>query len=159
VRGADIVITTTPSRTALVEPDWLDAGTHVTAVGSDEPDKQELAPEILARARVIAVDDRGQAARFGELHHAIECGVHTAEDVVTLGELLEGVARGRVDADDITVADLTGVGVQDAAVASLVMREATRAQAVHVDSRDRRERIDVPASPVAHDQDSARSTT
>jgi ornithine cyclodeaminase/alanine dehydrogenase-like protein (mu-crystallin family) len=135
VRGADIVVTTTPARAPLVEADWLGAGTHVTAVGSDEPSKQELAPDVLARADVIAVDDRSQAARFGELHHAIERGLRSEEDVVTLGELLEGEAQGRVGAEDVTVADLTGVGVQDAAIAALVAREAMRANAVHLDSR------------------------
>jgi ornithine cyclodeaminase len=135
VRGVDIVVTTTPARTPLVDADWLGAGTHVTAVGSDEPSKQELAPNVLARADVIAVDDRGQAARLGELHHAIESGVCDEEDVVTLGELLEEDAQGRVGADDVTVADLTGVGVQDAAIAALVVREAIGAQAVHTDSR------------------------
>ncbi|HEX4525364.1 MAG TPA: NAD(P)-binding domain-containing protein [Gaiellaceae bacterium] len=136
VRGADIVITTTPSTVPIVNAEWLDAGTHVTAVGSDEPNKQELAPAVLARAAVIAVDDRRQAASFGELHHAIEQGVRTEEDVVTLGELLEGAAHGRVEADDITVADLTGVGVQDAAIAALVLREATDAQVAHLEPRN-----------------------
>jgi ornithine cyclodeaminase/alanine dehydrogenase-like protein (mu-crystallin family) len=135
VRGAGIVVTTTPSTAPLVEADWLDAGTHVTAVGSDEPTKRELAPDVLARASVIAVDDRRQAASFGELHHAIEAGIRTEEDVVTLGELLEGVAPGRVRDEDITVADLTGVGVQDAAIASLVLREATRVQVAQLAAR------------------------
>ena len=136
VRGAGIVVTTTPSTTPLVEADWLDAGTHVTAVGSDEPTKQELAANVLASAGVVAVDDRRQAAAFGELHHAIEAGVRTEQDAVTLGELLEGVAPGRRSGDEITVADLTGVGVQDAAVATLVVREATRAQVGHLERRD-----------------------
>jgi ornithine cyclodeaminase len=132
VRGAGIVITATPSTTPFVEAEWLDAGTHVTAVGSDEPSKQELAPDVLASASVIAVDDRRQAAAFGELHHALEAGVRTADEAVTLGELLEGVAPSRLTDDDITVADLTGVGVQDAAIATLVVREATRAQNEHL---------------------------
>src|SRR2546427_810657 len=89
VRGAGIVITTTPSTAPLLEAAWLDAGTHVTAVGSDDPGKQELSPVVLARAGVVAVDDRRQAASFGELHHAIEAGTRTEEDVVTIGELLE----------------------------------------------------------------------
>jgi ornithine cyclodeaminase/alanine dehydrogenase-like protein (mu-crystallin family) len=135
VRGAGIVITTTPSTAPLLRAEWLDPGTHVTAVGSDEPSKQELAPDVLASASVVAVDDRTQAAAFGELHHAIEAGVLKQEDVVTLGELLEGVTAGRIADEDITVADLTGVGVQDAAVATLVVREATRTQVGHVEKR------------------------
>jgi ornithine cyclodeaminase len=137
VCGAGIVITTTPSTVPLVEADWLDAGTHVTAVGSDEPSKHELAPEVLARASVVAVDDRRQAASFGELHHAIDAGLRAEDDAVTLGELLEGVAQGRVSDEDITVADLTGVGVQDAAIATLVLREATRAQVAQLELRGR----------------------
>jgi ornithine cyclodeaminase/alanine dehydrogenase-like protein (mu-crystallin family) len=139
VRGAGIVITTTPSIAPLLEASWLDAGTHVTAVGSDEPNKQELSPDVLARAGVVAVDDRRQAASFGELHHAIEAGARTEDDVVTLGELLDGVAPGRVGDEEITVADLTGVGVQDAAIAALVLREASRAQVAELVSRDMRD--------------------
>jgi ornithine cyclodeaminase len=120
VRGADIVLTVTPSTAPLVEAAWLEPGTHVTAVGSDEPTKRELGPGVLRRAAVVAVDDRRQTAAFGEVHHAL------GEDlnVVTLGELLDGVHEGRTSAEQITVADLTGVGVQDAAIAALVLREA-----------------------------------
>jgi len=127
VRGADVVVTATSSTSALVRADWLEPGSHVTAVGSDEPTKQELDPDVLHRANVIAVDDRGQASRLGELHHAIEAGAAREVDAVTLGELLEQAAEGRATADDVTVADLTGVGVQDAAIAGLVLSEATRA--------------------------------
>jgi ornithine cyclodeaminase len=138
VRGAGIVVTTTQSTSPLLEADWIEKGTHVTAVGSDEPGKQELAPAVLARADVVAVDDRSQTARFGELHHAIDSGDRSQEDVVTLGELLDGAAQGRGSADEITVADLTGVGVQDAAIAALVMRRAVAAQAEQLGSRSAR---------------------
>jgi ornithine cyclodeaminase/alanine dehydrogenase-like protein (mu-crystallin family) len=149
VRGADLVVTTTPSRTPLLEADWLEPGTHVTAVGSDEPYKQELAADVLARADVVAVDDRGQAGRLGELHHAIENGLSSQSDVVTLGELLDRAAPGRSGAEDLTVADLTGVGVQDAAIAALALREATRAQVAHMNSRTIQEPIS-ESSPIAH---------
>ena len=62
--------------------------------------------------------------------------MRTEDDVVTLGELLEGVAQGRSGAEEITVADLTGVGVQDAAIAALVVRRAAGAQAARLESRD-----------------------
>jgi len=124
VRGADIVLTTTPATEPLIEAEWLAQGGHITAVGSDEPTKQELDPAILARADVVAVDDVGQTARLGELHHAIEAGTRTEASVVTLGELVAGAATGRARDTDVTVADLTGVGVQDAAIAALVVRRA-----------------------------------
>jgi ornithine cyclodeaminase/alanine dehydrogenase-like protein (mu-crystallin family) len=123
VATADVVITATPATKPVLRGEWLRAGTHVTAVGSDEPSKRELATDVFARASVIAVDDRDQAARSGELHHALDEGVHHV-DVVTLGELVDGAAAGRVSAEDITVADLTGVGVQDAAIAAHVFKLA-----------------------------------
>jgi ornithine cyclodeaminase/alanine dehydrogenase-like protein (mu-crystallin family) len=136
VGGADVVITTTPSSAPLLRAGWLEAGVHVTAVGSDEPTKQELDPDVLRRADVIAVDDRSQAARFGELHHALDAGFVQEADVVTLGELLEGTADGRRGREDVTVADLTGVGVQDAAIAAFVLREAVRSSAARLGARE-----------------------
>ena len=135
VHDAHIVITTTPANTPLVQAGWLSPGAHVTAVGSDEPTKQELAPEVLALAAVIAVDDRRQAAHLGELHHAIERGLLEEGDVVTLGELLADEVPGRTDKDQITVADLTGVGVQDAAIAALALRRALAEQALRLDTQ------------------------
>ncbi len=126
VDGADIVVTTTQSTAPLVHADWLAPGAHVTAVGSDEPSKQELATDVLERAAVVAVDDRDQTSRFGELHHALEAGVLDVSGVVTLGELIDGQEPGRTAPDDLTVADLTGVGIQDAAIAAFIVRAATR---------------------------------
>jgi ornithine cyclodeaminase len=137
VRDADVVITATPSTSPLLQSDWLEPGVHVTAVGSDEPTKHELDPNVLSRADVIAVDDRQQASRLGELHHALDAGLVGEADVVTLGELLEGAAEGRRRPEDITVADLTGVGVQDAAIAAFVLREAMASATARLDSRQR----------------------
>ena len=136
VRDADVVITTTPASTPLVQAEWLSPGVHVTAVGSDEPTKQELAPEVLGRASVIAVDDRRQAAELGELHHALERGLVEESEVVTLGALLADEVPGRTADDEITVADLTGVGVQDAAIAALAMRQALGDQSIRFEARD-----------------------
>ena len=135
VHDADVVITTTPATSPLIEAEWLSPGTHVTAVGSDEPTKHELDPNVLARADIIAVDDRRQAAQLGELHHAIESGLVEERDVVTLGELLVGEATGRTSAEEITVVDLTGVGIQDAAIAALTMRKALGEQAAQLERR------------------------
>ena len=126
VRAADVVVTTTQSTFPLVRAEWLASGVHVTAVGSDEPTKWELDPEVLARADVVAVDDRDQASRFGELHHALDAGVVDTQRIVTLGELIDGAAVGRTGAQQVTVADLTGVGVQDAAIAGFIVRAAGR---------------------------------
>jgi ornithine cyclodeaminase len=123
VQAADVVITTTPSRSPLICAEWLRPGVHITAMGSDLPGKQELESAVLARADVVVADDVAQAATQGELQHALGDGAITRESVMALGDLAAG-ARGRRDPHDITVADLTGVGVQDAAVADLVVQRA-----------------------------------
>ena len=112
-RSADVLITTTPSRTALVRAAWLRPGMHVTAVGSDTVGKQELDPECLRRANLVVVDRRSQCAEFGELAFAPDVAVHAQ-----LGEIAAGRAPGRTSESQITIADLTGVGFQDTAIAA-----------------------------------------
>src|SRR5881398_1902662 len=127
VRGSDVVITVTPSREPLVRAKWVSPGTHITAVGADGPDKQELDVEVLKNADKVVADRLDQCIRFGEIHHAIEAGVLRPGDVYAeLGEIAAGLNRGRTSDQEITVADLTGVGVQDAAVAELVVGAALR---------------------------------
>ncbi len=124
---SDIVITVTPSTKPLVNADWVFPGTHITAVGSDGPDKQELAVGVLKKADKVVADRLDQCLRLGEIHHAVAAGVLRKEDVYAeLGELAAGFKPGREMEQEITVADLTGVGVQDAAVANFVVAEALR---------------------------------
>lgn len=125
VAGADVVITVTASREPLIKAEWLARGALVIAVGSDGPDKQELDVEVLARADRIVADSVEQCLRLGEVHHAVEKGAITREDVdAELGEITAGLKPGRQSDDEIIVCDLTGVGVQDVAAAALVMQRA-----------------------------------
>ena len=101
--------------------EWVDTGCHVTAVGSDGAGKQELDPALLARADRLVVDSRDQCARLGELQHALAAGLVRAEQAVELGEIVAGAAPGRRSAAELTVCDLTGVGVQDVAAATLAL--------------------------------------
>jgi ornithine cyclodeaminase/alanine dehydrogenase-like protein (mu-crystallin family) len=116
--AADLVITTTPSRRPLVRAAWLRPGMHVTAVGADSPGKGELDPECLGRADLVCVDRRSQCASFGELAAAVQRGLLKDSDAVELGEIVAGRRQGRVTAGQLTIADLTGVGFQDTAIAS-----------------------------------------
>lgn len=117
--AADILITTTPSRAALVEAQWLRKGMHVTAVGADAPGKQELAPGCLDGADLVVVDRFAQCSAFGELHHALAAALLTRNDVhAELGAIVAGRKQGRTSEQEITIADLTGVGFQDTAIAS-----------------------------------------
>jgi ornithine cyclodeaminase len=125
VLGADVLITCTASREPLVQDDWLSPGMHITALGSDGPGKQELDPRILERCDVLAADSRPQCAERGELQHARSL-LGTGK-VVELGEITSGEAPGRTDDSQLTVCDLTGVGVQDVAAASLALTRALEA--------------------------------
>jgi len=125
VVGADIVITVTASREPLVEAAWLSPGMHVTAVGSDGPDKQELHASVLERADLVVADSRAQCLRLGEIHHAVASGTIPESKVACeLGDITAGKHPGRRSDSEITVCDLTGVGVQDVAAAAVVLSRA-----------------------------------
>ena len=125
VEPVDVVITTTPSREPVVRADWLRPGVHITAMGSDGPHKRELESAVLARATKVVADRLDQCLRLGEIHHAVAEGViHASRVHGELGEIAAGLKPGRESDDEITVADLTGVGVQDAAVADFVLAAA-----------------------------------
>jgi ectoine utilization protein EutC len=116
---ADILVSATPSRQPLVQAEALRPGQHVTALGSDTPGKQELDAACLARADLLVVDRLTQCAAFGELRHALDAGLFHADRVhAELGEVVAGVKPGRTSPEQITIADLTGVGFQDTAIAS-----------------------------------------
>jgi ornithine cyclodeaminase/alanine dehydrogenase-like protein (mu-crystallin family) len=121
-REAEVLITATPSRAPLVRAEWLRPGQHVTALGSDSPGKQELEADCLARADLLVVDRLTQCASFGELRHALDAGLMHPDRVhAELGEIVAGVKPGRTAREQITIADLTGVGFQDTAIASKAM--------------------------------------
>jgi len=123
VREADLVVTVTPSRTPILQAGWLKEGVTVVAVGSDGPEKQELAADVLGGGTKVVVDSRSQCLRLGETHHAVEAGTLKPEDVHgELGEVLLGTRPAREGRERIVV-DLTGVGVQDAAMAGAVWRK------------------------------------
>jgi ornithine cyclodeaminase len=125
VRGSNLIITTTPSRQPLVSADWVQPGTTIIAVGSDTPDKQELDPNLLARADLVIADRLAQCTEFGEIHHALGAGVITLDEVTgELGDVVVDHIPGRSTDDQLIVCDLTGVGVQDAAITSLVLEKA-----------------------------------
>jgi ectoine utilization protein EutC len=122
---SQFVVTTTPTRKPWLRAEWLHAGLHVTAVGADGEHKQELEAACFAHAGRIACDSRRQCAQLGELHHALEAG--TLDDmahVTELGELTGGLKPGRANDSEITICDLTGVGVQDTTIAVETLRRA-----------------------------------
>jgi ornithine cyclodeaminase len=95
-------------------------GTHITAVGADTPEKQELDPYILKMADIVVADSISQCVERGDIAHAVRAGIITAHSLVELGHVISGAAAGRSSESQITVADLTGVAVQDIQIAKAV---------------------------------------
>jgi alanine dehydrogenase len=127
VAASDICVTCTPARSPIFPADLLHPGLFLAAIGADSPDKQELEPAVLQRARVV-VDILEQAAAMGDLHHAIAAGVMAAGDVhATLGEVIAGLRPGRISAEEVFVFDSTGTALQDVAAAALVYERAQEA--------------------------------
>lgn len=120
VRDADVVVTTTPSETPILHQ--VAPGTHVTAMGSDAEHKNEIAPALLAQAHYVA-DRLSQARMIGEIAHS----PLKTQNFPELGQVLAGLAPGRTDARQITLADLTGTGIQDTAIAALALTRAGQA--------------------------------
>jgi alanine dehydrogenase len=124
-RGSDIVVTCTPSKKPFLAAGDFRPGTFVSAVGADGPDKQELDPKLLSRARVV-VDSLDQCASIGELHHALDAGVMTESDVYAeLSDLAAGRKPGRQSHDEITLFDSTGTALQDVAAAVAVFERVS----------------------------------
>ncbi|KAA3447930.1 ornithine cyclodeaminase family protein [Mesorhizobium sp. SARCC-RB16n] len=127
ISGAQIIVTTTPARRPILDASWLEGGQHLTAMGSDAEHKNEIDPMAIANADVYVPDSLKQTRRLGELHHAIEAGrIAGDRDFPELGQIIAGKMGGRGRVSDITIADLTGTGVQDTAIATLAFRRAER---------------------------------
>lgn len=126
VRASDVVVTATAAHEPVLQAGWLHPGLHITAMGSDAEHKNELAPAALMRADLYVCDSKVQAARLGELHHAIDAGLIAADaGIVELGALAAGTLPGRQGKHQVTICDLTGTGVQDTAIALHALRNAS----------------------------------
>jgi ornithine cyclodeaminase len=119
-RRCNLIVTTTPAREALLMAADVQPGTHVTAVGADAPGKQELDAALFRKAAVRAVDSRSQCFDHGDAFHALKAAVVAEKDFVELGEVIANPALGRSRQDQITIADLTGLAMQDIEIAKLV---------------------------------------
>ena len=120
VRSSKLIITTTSAKSPLIDSEWVQPGTHITAVGSDTHNKCELDYNILAKANLIVADSIEQNVLRGEIHQALKHDAINEADLIEIGEIFENPEKGRKNDQDITVADLTGVAVQDLVIAEAV---------------------------------------
>jgi alanine dehydrogenase len=124
--GADILVTTTPSRKPLVMYDMISPGTHINCIGADAVGKEELDPHILKRAKIV-VDDWEQAAHSGEINVPLTAKTISKEDVwAEIGEIVAGLKPGRQSDEEITIFTSTGLAVQDAVTAKIAYDKALR---------------------------------
>jgi len=124
IRKSDVIVTCTPSKQFFIKDAWVRPGTFIAAVGADSEDKQELEPILLSRSKIV-VDMVEQAASIGELHHSIDLGLMTRNDVYgELGEIVAGRKSGRSSADETIIFDSTGMALQDVIVAATVYEKA-----------------------------------
>ena len=118
VNLSEILITCTPSKSPIIKSEWLKQGLHITAMGSDAEMKNELDPKIIKDCDYYIPDSQSQTSILGELNHAIKAGLVSAEKKYNeLGSVIINSNLGRRNINDVTVADLTGTGVQDTAIA------------------------------------------
>ncbi|WP_294620078.1 cyclodeaminase [uncultured Roseovarius sp.] len=120
VAQSQLVVTTTPAREPVLQAEWLHPGVHITAMGSDQEGKNEIDPKALMQADLYVADRVSQTEKLGELRSAQEAGLWDRGIPAELGQVITGQAPGRRSEEDITIADLTGTGAQDTAIASHV---------------------------------------
>ncbi|MEM8853064.1 MAG: iminosuccinate reductase BhcD [Pseudomonadota bacterium] len=120
---ADFIITITSAFEPLLMADWIKPGTHIATMGTDTKGKQEVDPELMARAGVFT-DEVEQSITLGETQHAVANGVIAADAITPIGDVINGAHKGRTSEDEITLFDGTGVGLQDLAVAAVAARIA-----------------------------------
>jgi ornithine cyclodeaminase len=118
--AANLIVTCTPATTPILKAEWIRPGTHITAVGSDTAAKQELEAGILAKADRIVVDSLSQSELRGEVYKAVSAGVIGRDRLVELGRVIKDDKLRRASENEITVADLTGVAVQDIQISKAV---------------------------------------
>lgn len=108
-----LIITTTPSREPILRATDIRPGTHITAVGADSHGKQELESGLVARADVLLADSVSQCTEYGEIAMAYRQGLLASIPLVELGTVLAQGKKVRSDPEQITLADLTGLAIQD----------------------------------------------
>jgi ornithine cyclodeaminase len=120
---ADVIITITSAFEPLLQSGWVRPGTHLACMGTDTKGKQEVDAALLARALVFT-DEVAQSVSIGEAQHAVAQGLLDETAIIPLGRVITGDHPGRRSADEITLFDGTGVGLQDLAAASMALRRA-----------------------------------
>ena len=122
-KNSNLIITTTNANESLIQKDDIKEGTHITAMGSDTPEKRELDPEILNIADAVVVDSIPQCLERGETKNALDRNLIKKEELIEIGSIIDSGKKLRKNNNEITVADLTGVAVQDIMITKAVYEQ------------------------------------
>ena len=114
-----LIVTCTPSEEVLINR--VNPGTHITAMGSDTIAKRELSSDVLLQADIVVTDSRSQSKERGEIYQASKDGF-SVNGTTELGEIILGTAQSRTQQEQITIADLTGVAVQDIQISKAILK-------------------------------------
>jgi alanine dehydrogenase len=124
IQKSDVCITCTTANEFFMRKGDVRPGTFVAAVGADAEHKQEIDPDLIASAKVVA-DSLDQSCAIGDVHHAIAHGLMRKGDVYAeLCEIVAGHKIGRDTDDEIIVFDSTGVAIEDAVASAAVYERA-----------------------------------
>jgi ornithine cyclodeaminase len=121
--NCNLIVTTTSAKAPLIRADQVQPGTHITAMGSDDHGKQELEAELLAKANLVVADSISQCVDHGECFHAVTRQLIEEDSIAELGKVIKDPGLGRTSEEQITVADLTGVAIQDIQIAKMVSQQ------------------------------------
>ena len=125
VTHSQVVVTCTPSKKPFIDPAFIHPILHITAMGADLPEKQEIMSEVFSKADIIACDTKPQSFSAGELFNAKADGIQLDENqVLEIGDIISGIHTGRQSEEQITICDFSGTGVQDTAIADLALKQA-----------------------------------
>lgn len=118
-RKSNIIVTTTASEFPLLKSNDIKSGSLIVAIGSDTENKQELDSEILRDASLVITDSISQSKSRGEIFKALTKGVINEKQVMEFGNAIQNKNLSRINNKTVVV-DLTGVAVQDVAIATKV---------------------------------------
>ncbi|MGN1405455.1 MAG: ornithine cyclodeaminase family protein [Erysipelotrichaceae bacterium] len=123
VSDSDIIITITPSRKPIIKKEWVKPGTHFSCIGADMEGKEEIDPAIFRNA-IVYVDDLVHCSKAGEIEIPLKTGTLKPEQIKgEIGDLILSKTKGRINSDDITVFDATGMALLDLATANILLNK------------------------------------
>ena len=121
--GSTIVVTATTATEPVFSGDWLEAGTHISAIGANTPKKREIDMRTLERSITVA-DSKDQVLdEAGDIRDAISAGVISADAIIELGDVVLG-RNVRSESKEITLFKSVGTAIQDLACAAYIYEQA-----------------------------------